>query len=410
MRRFNQSLFAVLFAAVLAACSDGEQGPQMMAPEVGVVTVNPVQTDNIMEFPGRVQAIRTAEVRARVDGIVDRRLYVEGRDVEEGQSLFQIGPRELKAELNAVNASLARARATVANAQQDVKRFKGLVADQAISEQEYDAAVARLRTAEADVAQNLAQQESAELNLSFATVTAPIKGRAGRAQVTEGALVSASGATLLTTIEQIDRVYINFSQSSSDLLKTRRDIAQGTLEVPELERIMVSLELEDGSIYEHEGHLDFFSYSIDQDTGTLAVRAEFPNPDQILVPGQFVRAKLMAGVRPDSILVPQRAVQLSPQSASVMVVNENNQVEVRSVQLGELSNGFWRIASGLKGGERVIVDGLQKIAPGAPVTAVEVQTGSAQQSEPVTALQNPSSNDAAESTCLLYTSDAADDW
>ncbi|MCL4169993.1 UNVERIFIED_CONTAM: hypothetical protein GTU68_027706, partial [Idotea baltica] len=289
----------------------------------------------------------------RVNGIVESRLYDEGVDVTEGQALFQIDPRELTA--------------TVANASQDVKRYESLVADQAISEQEYDAAVARLRTAEADVAQFKAQYESADLSLSFATVTAPIKGRAGRAQVTEGALVSASAATLLTTIEQLDPVYVNFSRSSADVLRTRREIAQGVLKVPELEGIQVELILEDGSLYNQVGHLDFFNFSVDQATGTVAVRAEFPNSEQILVPGQYVQARIQAGVRPDSIQIPQRGIQLTPQGATVLVVGEDNVVEVRAVTLGELYNDSWRIIDGLQVNEKIVVDGVQKIGPGSIV-------------------------------------------
>lgn len=360
---------ALLLSATLgiSSCGDEMQTMTRPTPEVGIVVAKKAPAENVVEFPGRVQAVRTAEVRARVNGIVERRLYEEGVDVIEGQKLFQIDPRELRANLNAVNATMARAEATVANAEQDVDRFKGLVADRAISEQEFDAAVARLRTAQADVAQVKAQRESAELSLGFATVTAPIAGRAGRAQVTEGALVSASAATLMTTIEQIDPVYVNFSRSSADMLKTRREITQGTLEVPELQRINVRLVLEDGSEYEHTGHLNFLSLSIDQDTGTAAVRAEFPNPDQSLVPGQFVRARIGAGVRPDAILIPQRAVQFAPQGASVMIVNSDNMVETREVVLGDLSEGAWRVTGGLSGGERVIVTGLQKIGVGQQV-------------------------------------------
>ncbi len=366
--RYISLAAGVLF---LTGCGEEATPPQMPVPQVTVVVAQPGPAANIVEFPGRVQAVRSAEVRARVTGIVERRVYAEGVDVKEGEELFHIDPRELRANLNAVKATLARAEVTVANAQQDVTRFKSLVADQAISEQEYDAAIARLRTAEADVAQVKAQRESAELSLSFATVTAPIAGRAGRAQVTEGALVSASAATLMTTIEQLNPVYVNFSQSSSDLLQTRREITQGTLEVPELQRINVSLLLEDGSQYEMQGHMDFLNLSIDPATGTVALRAEFPNPDQVLVPGQFVRAQINAGVRPDALLIPQRAVQLSPQGASVMLVNADNVVEARPVTVGSLYEGAWRVTAGLQGGEKIIVDGLQKVQTGQAVAIAD---------------------------------------
>jgi membrane fusion protein, multidrug efflux system len=336
-------------------------------PEVGVVVARSQAVENITEVPGRVQAVRTAQVRARVDGIVQRRVYEEGTDVKAGQPLFLIDPRELRANLSAVEASLVRAEATAANAAQDVERYQGLVEDQAISKQEYDAAVARLRTAQADVAQTRAQLESAKLSLSYTSVSAPIAGRAGRAQVTEGALVSAASATLLTTIDQLDPVYVNFSQSSSDLLSIRRDIASGKLRVPELGRVEVALILEDGSNYPHKGHLDFFALSIEETTGTAAVRAEVPNPERMLVPGQFVRARIEAGVRPNNFLIPQRGVQLSANGASVFVVDEKDTVAPRPVKTGSLQGDSWVVTEGLKDGDRVIVDGLQKVQPGIPV-------------------------------------------
>jgi membrane fusion protein (multidrug efflux system) len=281
--------------------------------------------------------------------------------------LFRIDPRELRAQVSAVAASLQRAEATAANAAQDVERYEGLVEDQAISKQEYDAALARLRTAQADVAQTRAQLESAKLALSYTTVTAPISGRAGRAQVTEGALVSAASATLLTTIEQLDPVYVNFSQSSAYLLSIRRDIAAGRLNVPQLGRVEVTLILEDGSTYPHKGHLDFLDLAIDEATGTAAVRAEVQNPDRVLLPGQFVRARINAGERPNVFLLPQRAVQLSASASTVFVVDENDTVSVRPIRTGALRGSEWVVLDGLKPGDRVVVDGVQKIQPGATV-------------------------------------------
>jgi len=336
------------------------------------VTTQPIV--NVIELPGRLQAVRTSEVRARVDGIVQRRLYTEGTDVVSGQALFQIDPRELNAKLNAAQAALARAEATAANAQQDVSRYKGLVAQQALSQQEYDAAVARLRTAQADVAQARAQIATARLNLSYTTVTAPISGRAGRAMVTEGALVSGAGATLLTTIEQIDPIYANFSQSSSDLLALRKRISSGAVQVTTPNDVPVHLVLEDGSQYRLPGRLDFVDMSIDETTGTAALRAKFPNPQRTLLPGQFVRARIEAGVQAKGLLVPQRVVTVSPQGATVMVVNAKNIAEARPVKVGALEGGSWVIQSGLDPGERVIVDGLQKAAPGKPVKPVPART------------------------------------
>lgn len=357
-------------ALLLVGCSKSSAPPTPPPPEVRVVTVSTQPIVNVIELPGRLQATRTAEVRARVDGIVQRRLYTEGTDVRAGQALFEIDPRELRAKLNAAEATLARAEATEANAQQDVTRYKGLVAQQALSQQEYDAAVARLRTAQADVAQAKAQIAAARLNLGYTTVTAPISGRAGRAMVTEGALVSGAGATLLTTIEQIDPIYANFSQSSSDLLALRNRISSGALQVPAPNNVPVHLVLEDGSVYGMTGHLDFVAMNIDESTGTAALRALIPNPQRTLLPGQFVRGRIEAGVQAKGLLIPQRAVTVTPQGATVMVVNAKDIVEVRPVKVGALEGDSWVIQSGLDPGERVIVDGLQKAAPGKPVKPV----------------------------------------
>jgi len=360
----------VAAALLLAACSKSSAPPAPPPPEVAVITVSAQPIVNVIELPGRLQAIRTAEVRARVDGIVERRLYTEGTDVRAGQPLFAIDPRELRAKLSAAEAALARAEATAANAQQDVTRYKGLVAQQALSQQEYDAAVARLRTAEADVAQSRAQIAAARLNLGYTTVTAPIAGRAGRAMVTEGALVSGAAATLLTTIEQMDPIYANFSQSSSDLLALRNRISSGAIQVPAPNNVPVHLVLEDGSDYRLPGRLDFVAMNIDEATGTAALRALFPNPQRTLLPGQFVRGRIEAGVQAKGLLIPQRAVTVTPQGATVMVVNAKDIAEVRSVKVGALEGGSWVIQTGLDPGERVIVDGLQKAAPGKPVKPV----------------------------------------
>ncbi len=374
MRRlttFRTMGLATAGALLLAGCGAEAPPPAPPPPEVTIHTVSPQNIANVIELPGRVQAIRTAEVRARINGIVQRRLFEEGTDVRAGQALFAIDPRESRASLNAVQATLQRNQASAANAQQVVNRYQGLLSGQAISRQEYDAAVATLRTAQADVANSRAQVESARLNLNYATVTSPISGRSGRAQVTEGALVSAGEGTLLTTVEQIDRVYVNFGQSSSDLLGIRQDVQSGKLQLPALNNVAVNLILEDGSVYGSAGSLDFLGLSIDQTTGTAALRAEFPNPARLLVPGQFVRARIQAGTRPDGILVPQRAVRVTPEGGSVMVVGKDNKAEARTVKVGGLQGGNWAVLEGLKPGDKVIVDGLQKVQPGQPVTVAK---------------------------------------
>jgi membrane fusion protein (multidrug efflux system) len=372
MVAMHKQSMGLLICAVgaLSACSEGPQ-PGPAAPEVSVIVAQPSSIDNVAEAPGRVQAIRLAQVRARVDGIIQRRLYSEGSDVAAGQKLFAIDPSELNADLNAAEAALLRAEATETNAASDVERYKGLIASGVISQQAYDAALATLRTAQADVAEERANVERARLNLGYATVTAPISGRARRAEVTEGALVSASSATLLTTIEQLDPIYVNFSQSSADLLALRREASSGALKLPELTKVAVQLVLEDGSVYAHTGHMNFLDLSIDEATGTAAMRAVFPNPDRTLLPGQFVRARINAGVRPNGILVPQRAVKLTPQGATVLIVGSDGLVASRNIKVGALRAGSWVVSEGLAAGDRVIVDGIQKVQPGAPATVVQ---------------------------------------
>ncbi len=366
---------AAAVGALLAGCADeAPETPARSSPEVEIVVAEPGSLIDVEEVPGRVQAYRTAEVRARVDGIVERRLYDEGSNVAEGQALFLIDPREMRAAVNAARAAVARAEAEAANARQEVERYEDLVADRAISEQEYDAAVARLRTAEAGAAEARAELERVELDLEFTTVTAPIAGRAGRAQVTEGALVSAQQATLLTRIQQLDPIYVNFSASSGKLLDVRRRIAEGELEVPELQQLRVVLRLEDGREYPHAGFVDFLDLSIDEETGTAALRAEVPNPDWVLLPGQFVRARVEIGVRRNVTVIPQRAVVISGDEASVMVVGDESTVEPRRVVLGEMLGADWVVLSGLAVGDRVIVDGLQRIEPGISVEIAQSET------------------------------------
>ncbi|MCH8686598.1 efflux RND transporter periplasmic adaptor subunit [Pedomonas mirosovicensis] len=372
-RKSRPAALAGLLCIGLAACGEEQKTAAPPPPEVVVQVIKPEPVPSIVELPGRLQAVRTAEVRARVDGIVERRLYEEGTDVAAGAVLFQIDPRPLKARLDAARAALRRAQAEATNARRDVERFRPLVARNAISKQEFDAAEARLAQAQADVESAEAQVEQARLDLGYATVTAPISGRAGRAQVTEGALVSASQGTLLTTIEQLDPIYVNFSQSSGKILQIRKDIESGRLRTPELEQIQVSIVMEDGTVYGKQGRLNFLDMAVDPSTGTVSLRAVVPNEERILLPGEFVRARVDVGANPNGITVPQKAVQLSAESASVLIVGDNNVVMQRPVRLGDLLGDRWIINEGLKPGERVIVEGLLKAQPGARVKVTEAQ-------------------------------------
>ena len=376
LKQASKSRIALMIAGVagvLAACGDGaQQAPP--PPEVKIYTVKLVEIPRVVELPGRVQAVRTAEVRARVDGIIESRLYQEGTDVKAGAPLFRIDPREKQAAYDQAVGALSRAQASARNTKQVVDRYQPLVSREAISKQEFDAAVAASAQADADVISAQALVERAALDLDYTTVTAPLSGRAGRAQVTEGALVKGTEGTLLTTIEQLDPIYVNVTQSSAELLRLRRDIEEGKVKPVPLDRVRVILTLEDGSVYEKEGHLNFLDMAVDSSTGSISVRAQFDNPGRLLLPGQFVRARVEGSSISNGIVVPQRAVLLKPEGATVLVVGKDNLLESKPVRLGPLHGTLWVIQSGLNPGDRVVTDGLQHARVGAPVR-VEGEAG-----------------------------------
>lgn len=365
--------FVVALAAVaLTAC--GREQPtaavDMPPPQVGVVTVEPEPITLVTELPGRLEAVRTAQVRARVAGIVLEQTFREGSEVKAGDVLFRIDPAPLQAALNSAKAQLARAEANFKQASSRAQRFAPLVKTNAISQQDYDDAVAARDQAAAEVVAAKAAVETARLNLGYATVTAPIDGRIGRALVTEGALVGQGEATPLAIIQQIDPLYVNLVQSSAELLRLRRALASGQLEELSPDEVKITLITEDGEEYPHPGRLLFSDISVDPTTGAVMLRAVVPNPDRFLLPGMYVRARLEQAVASNAITVPQQAVSRTGQGDTVMVVDDEGRVAVRPVQVGRAYVNRWVINAGLQPGDRVIVDGLQKIRPGIPVTPV----------------------------------------
>ncbi len=364
-------------AAALAACSGGDKAPAagagaaMPAPAVGVLTVRTQSVALQQELPGRVEALRTAQVRARATGVVTARLFREGSEVRAGQPLFRIDPAPYEAALLSAQAQQQRAEAAAAQARLTAERFAPLAEAKAISAQDYAAALAAQKTAEADVAAAKAAVQSARLNLGYAQVTAPIAGRIGRALVTEGALVSAAEATPLALIQQIGSVYVNFTQSSNELLALRRALADGRLQRAGAESVAVQVLLDDGTPLPKPGRLLFSELTVDASSGQVTLRAEVPNPGGLLLPGQYVRVRLAQANLPSAVLLPQQAVTRSQQGDSVLVIGEDNKPQPRKVNVAGSQDGQWVVTGGLQAGERVIVDGFQKMfAPGAPVTPV----------------------------------------
>jgi len=343
----------------------------MPPPQVGVVTMQPRSVALRTELPGRVEALRVAQVRARVNGVVLKRQFTEGSDVRAGQPLFQIDPAPYQASLDSALAAVAKAQANRAMATELAMRYKPLAEAKAISAQEYvNAEGARLQ-AEADVAAGQAAVQTAKLNLAYARVTAPIAGRIGRAAVTEGALVSAAEGTLLATIQQVGTVYVNFTQPNNEVLRLRRALAANQVRKSGNGAAEVRIVLDDGSEMPRAGKLLFTDLAVDPTSGQVTLRAEVPNAEGLLLPGQYVRVRLSQAELPAALLVPQQAVTRSNQADTVLVVGADNKPQPRTIKLGAAQGNDWIVLDGLQPGERVIVEGFQKMmVPGAPVNPV----------------------------------------
>jgi membrane fusion protein (multidrug efflux system) len=353
-------------AALLGACGPGTPPPTPGAApppvEVGVVTVARGTVGLVTELPGRTEASRVAQVRARVAGIVQAQSFREGSDVAAGQTLFQIDAAPYRASLASAQATLARAEANLMQAQALAERYKPLAEARAVSQQEYVAAQAGQKQAQADVAAANAAIQTAQINLGYATVTTPIAGRIGRALVTEGALVGQGEATQLALVQQINPIYVNFTQPVADVLRLRAAIAAGKLKtVAGVESAQVRIVLDDGSVYPLPGKLLFSDLSVDPGTGQITLRAEVPNPKGILLPGMFVRAQLEQAAAGDALLLPQQAVLRTSQGDSVKVIAADGSASTRPVKIGAGKNGQWVVLDGLKDGELVVAEGFQKM-------------------------------------------------
>lgn len=392
-----RALSVLALAVVLSACGKSDApaaaaGGGMPAPEVGVITVTPGDVGLMTELPGRLEASRVAQVRARAAGILQERLFREGSDVKAGQALFRIDPAPYAAALQSAQAGLARSQANLTQATALAERYAPLVKENAISQQEYASAVAAQKQAEADVAAGRASVQTANINLGYARVTAPISGRIGRSLVTEGALVGQGEATQLAVIQQINPMYVNFTQSAAEVYQLRKAMESGQLKGAGAQAAAVQVVMEDGSVYEQPGRLLFSDLTVDSATGQVTLRAEVPNPKGTLLPGLYVRVRLEQATAGNATTLPQQAVTRSAQGDTVSVVDAEGKVAKRNVKVGGQQNGRWVILDGLKAGEQVMVDGFQKLQmmpPGTPVKAVPWQAPGGAPATPAAAAPAP---------------------
>ena len=367
-------LAAVVLAAGLMISGCGKKAAPakpMGPPEVGVVVAQPQRVALTTELSGRTSAFLVAEVRPQVGGIIQKRLFTEGADVRAGEVLYQIEPASYQAAFASARAALGKAEASLTPVQLKAERFKQLVAINAVSKQDFDEAVAAVRSAEAEVEAARANLETARINLAYTRVTAPIAGRIGRSSVTTGSLVTASQEAPLATIQKLDTVYVDVTQSSAEMLRMKRALASGQLKSGGASQTRVKLLLEDGTAYPLQGVMKFSDVTVDQSTGSVTVRTVFPNPKQVLLPGMYVRAVLEEGVIDNGMLVPQQGVSRNPAgNATALVVGAEDKVETRVLKVSRTLGDKWLVEDGLKPGDRVIVEGMQRARPGAQVKPV----------------------------------------
>jgi membrane fusion protein, multidrug efflux system len=363
----------LLLSAAVSGCSSQAQpaAAEPLPPEVGVVAVHRAQVPVTTELPGRTSAFLVAQVRARVDGIVQQREFDEGSDIKANQRLYQIDPAPYQAALQSAQAQLARARAALESTTAQAERDKLLVASNAISKQNYVNDVAARDQAAADVQSGLAAVRTATINLGYTDIVSPIAGRVGPSLVTQGAFVQASAATPMATVQQIDPIYVDLNETSVEGLRLRQQVASGRIHLNGPDQTRVRLVLEDGSIYAREGLLQFTDISVNEGTGSVTVRAIFPNPDHVLLPGMFVRAVIDEGTDDHAMLVPEEGVTHDRNGqATVLIVGKDNKVSQKTVNASRTLGDSWVVEGGLQDGDRVVVTGVQRVKQGMPVRAV----------------------------------------
>ncbi len=357
--------FGVLAVLLLLGCENRKQAPPPPPPEVSVLTVTPERLVLTTDLPGRTSAYLIAEIRPQVNGIIQKRLFTEGADVKAGDQLYQIDPAPFEAALESAKAALAKAEANLPAVRLRFERYKSLLAEQAVSQQDYDDKEAAFKQAEAEIAYWKAAVETARINLEYTRVTAPISGRIGKSNVTDGALVTAYQAMPLATIQQIDPIYVDVPQSTAELLRLRRRLENGRLtqDGPNLEK--VRLFLQDGTEYPLEGQFKFRDVTVEPSTGSVILRIVFPNPDAVLLPGMFVRAQIKEGINEKAILAPQQAVFRDPKGNPIAyVLDEQNHVEQRMLTVDRTVQDRWLISQGLTEGDRLVLEGIQRVRPG----------------------------------------------
>jgi membrane fusion protein (multidrug efflux system) len=358
---------------LLGGCGSGagQQAGPPPVPEVATVTLQPQQVELTTELPGRTSAYLVAEIRPQVNGIIKKRLFREGSDVKAGQLLYQIDPAPFQVALDSAKASLGKAQANLPSIRLKTERYKELLADRAVSRQDYDDAAAAMGQARAEIEYWKAQVEAARINLGYTRVTAPISGRIGKSSLTDGALVTAYQPMSLATIQQLDPIYVDVSQSSAELLRLKRNLEAGHLSAAGKKGRKVCILLEDGNLCPHQGTLQFRDITVDPATGSFTLRIVVPNPNHLLLPGMFVRAVVQEGIAEQAILVPQQGVSRTPKGEPVaLVVDEAGKVQQRKLTLNRAIGDKWLVSSGLATGDRVIVEGMLNIRPGATVKAV----------------------------------------